>query len=157
MTMVVEPIVIRPPLVSRVYVSLFGVLWLAIAVFTLVSALDHGTLPGAAISLGLLAAGGFVILSNITLRVVADGDELRVRNLFRDERYARSQIERFVEHHTPAMPKSMGGMIAVVLRDGRLVDMRATSRGPLGRAQRDEALRRLRAWLEAGSLPPLSS
>ena len=146
-------LIIRPPLALRIYMVLFGALWCGLVGVVLVGTLVDGPSGFALIPLLMLGGGGFIISSNLRMRVVAAGAELRVRNFLEEQRFERATILRFVEHTPGGLPAPFGGMVAVLLDGGRLVDLRATMSGPFGRARRAANLSRLQRWLEDAAPP----
>jgi hypothetical protein len=140
-------VVIRPAAAIRTYMIVFACVW-----FGLLGAMTIGILvaepwPAVLFPIGMLVFGGFIISSNLRMRVVAEGDELRVRNFVREERIPRASITRFVDHAPGGMPSRLGGVIAVLLDDGRLIDLRATGGGPFARGRRTDHRQRLDRWL----------
>ena len=145
----VESVDIRPPLAGRVFAIAFGVFWLSFPVRGIVSAITEGDGGFLAFLVPFTAFGVFVIGSNLRMRVRADANGLRFRNFWRQETYAASDIAAFMVHSPNGRSSGFGGMVAVVLHSGRIIDLRATSTGRFGSAKREVHLRRLQHWLES--------
>ena len=142
-------IVLRPPLPARVFTSLFAVVWLGLLGVGFVSGLRSGTSGFILVPLLMMVYGGIIISSNLRMHAIAESDEIRVVNFIRERRFCRSSVVRFVDHTRGGMPMALGGMIAMLLDDGRMVDLRATRHGPFGRSCRDHDLKHLQVWLES--------
>ena len=133
---------IRPSPVNRVIVVVLAVAWTWLRLRGLGAGDGVGVINVVFTVVGLVLIG-----SNLTLRVVGDGDVLRVRNLYREVRNDRREIDSFVMHSPGGLPPALGQGVAALLADGRLIDMRATVTGPFGAARRARHRERLQAWL----------
>jgi hypothetical protein len=103
---------------------------------------------GAAVGLlAMMAVGGIICSVNWRLRVIADPDGLHIRNIFRERHVDRADIAAFMDHAPGGLPSVFGGVIAVRLNSERLIDLRATSTGLLGRSRMKADLTRLQNWL----------
>ena len=145
---------LRPSLLLRIYTIAFGIVWCGFLAFAFVAVVKNRDYLPAIFIVGLFAFGAFFSSSQACMRVVADGDELRVRNYVTENRFHRSEIDRFIECSLSGMPSAFGGEIAMLLTDDRLIGLRATQSGPLRNSRRAKILQRLRGWhthIDAGT------
>ncbi len=140
-------LVIRPALVGRVYSLVFGVIWVGLLGFGVVHNIASGEGVALIPMLPMLLIGCVIVSINVRMRVVVTAQELRVRNFVIESRFARGEIDRFVLHTPGGMSSAFGGVIAMLLISGRMIDLRATARGPFGKARTDLYLAQLEAWL----------
>jgi hypothetical protein len=148
--MVVRPsamLVIRPAFVVRAYTVAFGMVWLGLVGSMIVVTVVQGPSVASLFLAGMFAFGSLIIASNLRMRVVGDLSELRVVNGLSEQRYPRSAIQAFVEHQVGGLSSRLGGGVAMMLNDGRLIDLRATAGGPFSRSTRDRHLATLQQWL----------
>lgn len=143
-----DNVVIRPTLALRLFTLAFAIVWFGFLAAGLVRALRDGRAVVIAVPILMMVGGVLIFRSNLRMRVIADAQGLRVRNFVREHRYPIGDVDRFVEHGPNGMPERLGALIAVLLTDGRMIDLRVTTTGPLGRARRAHVLRTLRAWLD---------
>ncbi|HEX2274138.1 MAG TPA: PH domain-containing protein [Acidimicrobiales bacterium] len=118
----------------------------------IVGALVGGAWAALPVGLAMLAWGGFFIGRMSRLAVIAEEQELVVRNLFRTHHIPRSAIEGFrIGNPPPMMP--FGKTIHVLVRDEAIVtaDVFMAS-GLTGRGRRslEARLQQLREWLHDG-------
>jgi hypothetical protein len=131
--MVIRPaamLVIRPAFAVRAYIVAFGMVWLGLVGSMMVATVVQGPSVASLIPAGMFAFGSVIIASNLRMRVVGDLNELRVVNGLSEQRYPRSAIQAFVEHQMGGVPSRFGGGVAMLLNDGRLIDLRATFGAP---------------------------
>jgi hypothetical protein len=136
-----ERVEIRQPLLLRVWIAGFGVVWCGF----LVAMLANVSAPTGVVPLLMLAFGATLYIRLFRLAVVANEDGLFVRNGLRTRRFDWSQIEDFRIRH-------YGQSIVVLLRDGGSLGLDVTRRPWLfasGRAQFDACFEGLRAWVKA--------
>lgn len=148
-----EKFVIRAPTWQLVNTLISGSLMCAFLGVVSVRTIAHGPGRGTVISFALLAVIAGTMLWSVRIRVVADTDELRVRNFVIEQRHHRRTIECFVECSPAVLPLAFGGSVAILLTNGRMIELRVTRSGPMGRRRRDEQLARLGTWLGSGAGP----
>lgn len=85
---------IRTPRVGRIFIVAFGVLWCGFGLFIAVFLALSGT-PFALVPLAMVAVGASLGFSYSRLRVLADSDQLVVRNYFRTHRVGGGRIKEF--------------------------------------------------------------
>jgi hypothetical protein len=141
-----QPVVIRTPLLLRMYVIGFMAFWVG-AVFSFPIAS-----PSDALLVTVMVAFGVAFASRMAMvKLQVDESGLLVRNLVRTWRFDRAEVEDF-RLGRDAMGLPFGQVIHVLLRNGEVVTADASwaSWGFLfgGRAKREEVLLRLREWLE---------
>ena len=140
-------LVIRPALVLRAYIVAFGMIWLGLVGSMMVATVVKGPSVATLFLAGMFAFGAIITSSNLRMRVVGDLNDLRVVNGVSEQRYPRSAIQAFVEHQMGGLSSRFGGGVAMLLNDGRLIDLRATFGGPFSRSNRDRHLETLQQWL----------
>jgi hypothetical protein len=139
--------VIHHPMVLRIYLAVFAVVWIAILVgITATLAAHHNLLELVPTILLIL----FIMLAFRFLRVgvIAGGDELLVRNLYETRRIPRRSIRAF-EVNASDRGRLRGRTVQAMLRDGgevtldvfTLVYMRQN-----GLARLERLLDELRGW-----------
>jgi hypothetical protein len=142
-------VVIRSPLLLRVYMIGFMVFWVgALLSFPIAS-------PSDALLVTVMVAFGVGFMSRMAMvKLQVDESGVVVRNFIRTWRFDGSEIEDF-RLGRAAMGQLFGQVIHVLLRNGEVVtaDVSWASWGFLfgGRAKREAVLRRLREWLEPPS------
>lgn len=139
-------------MVARVWTAVFGTLWCGGIGFGVVKSIIDGPSGLSVMLLGMLAFGSAIISVNLRMRVVADGDGLHVRNFFREQHHPAASITQIVEHTANGMPSALGGRLAVMLTNGRLLDLNATTSGPFGGARRERQRQQLQDWLATHQL-----
>lgn len=117
------PVVIRQPLLIRIYIAVFGVVWLSfVGTFAIASLSFVAIVPFA-----MFAFGAVFITRMFRVAVVADDNGILVRNNFRTRRYAWSEVEGF-----RAGPSARGlpfvKAIYVLLRDHSVLELDVTVR-----------------------------
>lgn len=143
-------VVVRPPILLRAYGIVFGLAWsVFFSAILLRGVLREGADASLLVVVPFAAVGPFAVAGSLRARVVADSGGLHVVNYLRVHRYPAASIDRFVSHAPNGLPASWTATIAVLLDDGRLIDLHATSRGRFGAAGRDERLIQLQGWLTA--------
>jgi hypothetical protein len=144
-----QPVVIRTPLLLRVYVIGFMVFWVgALLSFPIAS-------PSDALLVTVMVAFGVGFMSRMAMvKLQVDESGVVVRNFIRTWRFDESEIEDF-RFSRAAVGQLFGQVIHVLLRNGEVVTADASwaSWGFLfgGKAKREAVLRRLREWLEPPS------
>ena len=131
----------------RVFSVVFGLFWFGFLAVAFVRNISDGSVATAVGLLAMMAFGGLNLFANMRVRVIADHNGLHVLNVFREQRFDRADIAAFMDHTPGGLPSAFGGLIAVRLNSERLIDLRATTRGPFGQARLRQDLTRLQDWL----------
>ncbi len=113
-----QRIVIRPPIATRIYMVAFGIVWCGLAGFVAVGSLLSKPSPAVVIPMLMFIAGALIFASNFRLRIVAEPHVICVRNFLREQRYPRSDVDRFVDHAPSGLPAALGGGIGMLLKRG---------------------------------------
>jgi hypothetical protein len=133
--------------VGLAFASVWLGILLPITAVTLVYAPSPRLIP-----LVLLTVAGFLMgARTLGMSVIADGNGLRVRNAWRQKRFASSDIDSFFEYSPVGKPIEQGGVVAVKLRSGRIVNLLVTATGASGREARTVNAARLQDWLKSSS------
>jgi hypothetical protein len=141
-------VLIKMPASTRV-LGIVGTLpFVVFGIVLLARELKSPTFSGTVFAFALLAFTGTLQTAAQRVRVCTKGDELHVRNFFRDLTFRRSEIERFSSME-PALGVGLSGRsLVVVLRDDRIVNLRVTARsGLFGDSKLNAQLRALQSWL----------
>ena len=88
-------LLIRLPMASWVSVMIFGVLWCGLLLVALVASLRALFLPGVLVPLVMLTLGGLLFYRILNLSVLANDDELVVKNYARTRRIPKADVEDF--------------------------------------------------------------
>jgi len=140
-----NPVEIRQPLVLRVYIACFSLLWVGLLLWDVITSPSD-----APIAILMIAFGVALGVRIETLKLVADDSGLLVRNFFRTWRFGWAEVEDF-RLGRPMMGMPFGQVIHVLLRNGEVVtaDISASHFGFAfgGKAKREQLLKRLREWL----------
>lgn len=142
-----DRIVIRHSLLVRVGFSAFATLWGGFLCSSVVKTLRDGTAASLLTELAMLAVGSGFLSVFLRMRVVADADGLHLRNFFREHHHSVDTIVQVVDRPITGGSNALGGRLAVMLTNGRRLDLHVTKSGPFGQAGRDRQLRQLRDWL----------
>jgi len=138
-----ERVEIRQPLLLRIYIIGFGVVWVGLLIRSIVTSPESGI----GVAIVMIVIGVAFMTRIASLKCVADGSGLFVRNFFSSRRLAWAQVEDFRLGRPMAAP--FGYVIHVLLLDGGVLTLDATAWGLFGRGntKRERALASLRAWL----------
>jgi hypothetical protein len=136
---------IRMPIAIRIYGVCFGLVWVGFLIVAITRS-GPSQIPFAV----FMAIIGVAFIYRIdSMKVVADGSGLLVRNLLRTWRFRWGEVEDFrLGRSMMAMP--FGQVIHVLLRNGEVVTADVTVRPWIlfgGRAKLERTLRELRRWL----------
>ena len=140
-----EPLRIGQPILLRVYIGAFGVVWCGLVA---AGFLDLVPRPESLLLLGMFAFGASLTYRMFRLEVVADPSGLLIRNYYRTRRYDWSEVEDF-RVGGPMLGMPFGQVIHALLVNGEVVTLDVTMRPwAFGRgAVRERYLRQLREWV----------
>ena len=133
---------IRQPILLRLYVGAFAMLWCGVLLGAVLTAFN-------VIPLFMLAFGLTFMYRMFSLAVVADESGLLVRNNFRTRRFRWDEVEDF-RIGGPMMNMPFGKVIHVLLHNGEIMTLDVTMRPWIlggGRAKLEHHLRELKAWV----------
>jgi len=123
----VKPVDIRVPLGWRVYVSVFGLVWLALCGSFAVGAFSRGSATGI-VPVIMLAFGGTLVVRTLTARASSDGKTLKVRNVLSTRTLERAQVDSVRVGRPTGNPIALGQVITVLDRQGGFVTIDASMR-----------------------------
>jgi len=145
----VKPVQIRVPLGWRVYVSAFGVVWLALCGSFAVQAFRAGDLTGI-VPLVMLAFGGTLVVRTFTARATTSGSALVVRNVLSTRTLERAQVDSIRVGKPSGNPFAFGQVLSVLDKQGGIVTIDASTRTAFtdrGKATLAEQREALEKWL----------
>ena len=139
---------LRPPKVLRIYGWAFGGLWLTAASTSVIAGIINTSPATLAFAVPFVAIGGFLIVRMNRVAVIADADQLVIRNYYRTRRFARGDVEGF-RTGPPAMAP-FGRTVHVLAADTVIAADALMIAGllPRGRRRLEKQLAQLRRWHE---------
>lgn len=148
MTSPANPVDLRVPLGWRLYVGVFGLVWLALCATFAVQAVRGGQVTGVVVVLAVLLFGETLVLRTVRARATTSGSTLTVRNVLSTRRLERAQIESVRVGRPTGNPVPLGQVLTVLDRSGGTVTIEASMRTSFTAGGR-QALEEQRAALEA--------
>jgi len=144
-----QPVVVRIPIAVRVYGVGFGLVWVGFLVVASIKS-ERSQVPFTV----LMAVIGVALIYRIdSMKVVADGSGLFVRNMYRTWRFRWGDVEDFRPGRS-FMGLPFGQVIHVLLRNGGIVTLDVTARPWVlfgAPAKFEGTLQALRGWSAGGS------
>src|SRR4051794_26485188 len=110
----------RNPRVMRVYGVVFGIVWCGLLVANIIGASVARSWAAVPVGLLMLAWGAFFITRMPRLAVIAQGDELVVRNMWRTRRIPRDEIQDF-RIGNPGLLRPFGKTLHVLVGENSVV------------------------------------
>ncbi|WP_432540702.1 hypothetical protein [Kineococcus sp. SYSU DK002] len=139
---------VRAPRWARIYTVVFATAWLSLLGSLAVRGLRDGD-AGALVTVPMAAVGIVLFSRLLLLRARTHGEELVVRNALRTRRIRRADVEDVRTGAPRGGPLTVGEAVLVLVRDGSMVSVEATTRtgwtAP-GRRELAENRERLLAW-----------
>jgi hypothetical protein len=142
-----NPVDLRVPLGWRLYVGVFGAVWLALCGTFAVQAFRDGSATGVVV-LFMLLFGETLVVRTLRARATTSGSTLTVRNVLSTRRLERDQIESVRVGRPSGNPAQLGQVLTVLDRSGGTTTIDASMRTAFTAAGK-EALAEQREALEA--------
>ncbi len=144
-----HPVHLRVPLGWRLYLGLFGVVWLALLSTFAVQAVRGGQPGGVAVIVVMFLVGEALVLRSVRARATTSGSTLTVHNVLSTRQLERAQVESVRVGRPTGNPARLGQVLTVLDRSGGLVTIDASMRTTFtagGRQALEEQREALEAW-----------